>query len=140
MNALFIPVLAGAITALLLAAAGRLTRFDRDRSFWPTVLIVIASYYLLFAVMGGDMSALLQESAVILAFAAVALLGAFRWPVLVGVGIVAHGVFDLLHGHVITNPGVPVWWPAYCAAVDVLLGAWVIGCALRAGQRQPDSY
>jgi hypothetical protein len=36
--------------------------FDRDRSFAPTVLIVIASYYVLFAVHGGSSQALVVES------------------------------------------------------------------------------
>lgn len=36
--------------------------FDRDRSFASTVLIVIASYYVLFAVHGGSSQALVVES------------------------------------------------------------------------------
>lgn len=35
----------GTVLALLTALFGRLSRFDRDRAFYPTVLIVIASYY-----------------------------------------------------------------------------------------------
>ena len=39
-----------------LAVAGFATKsgFDRDRAFYPTILIVIASYYSLFAVMGAS--------------------------------------------------------------------------------------
>ena len=42
--------------------------FDRDRAYYPTVLIVIASYYVLFAVMGGSMRAVILESIVMSAF------------------------------------------------------------------------
>ena len=33
------------------------------RAFYPTLLVVIASYYVLFVVMGGSIHALLVESA-----------------------------------------------------------------------------
>lgn len=91
---------------------------DRDRAFYPTVTIVIASYYALFAVMGASMHALLLESLVGAAFAAAAVFG-FRsslWVVVVA--LAAHGIFDLVHGRVISNPGVPSWWPQFCLTYD----------------------
>jgi hypothetical protein len=45
------------VGVLLAFAAGLLARasgLDRDRAFYPTVLIVIASYYSLLAVMGAS--------------------------------------------------------------------------------------
>ena len=121
--------LIGVALAVVLAAAARFTGFDRDRSFYPTVLIVIASYYVLFAVMAGQAVAI--ETVFALAFSAIAIMGAFRWAPIVGVGIVAHGLFDVAHPHLIDNPGVPKWWPPFCAGVDVVLGAWVIWLALQ---------
>ena len=35
--------------------------FDRDRALYPIVLIVIASYYGLFAIMAGSMQALISS-------------------------------------------------------------------------------
>ena len=35
---------------------------DRDRAFYPVVVIVIASYYVLFAVMSGSIHALVLDS------------------------------------------------------------------------------
>jgi hypothetical protein len=32
-------------------------------------------------------------------------------------------VFDSIHGHVIANPGVPLWWPAFCFTFDVTMAA-----------------
>jgi hypothetical protein len=50
--------------------------FDRDRAFYPTVLIVIASYYSLFAVMGASRYSTLEiEIAVGLVFSVFAVLG-----------------------------------------------------------------
>jgi len=122
-----IPLLVGVLTAVAIAALAKSTRFDQDRSFYPTVLVVIASYYLLFAVMGGSGQALVWELVAAVAFSTMAIIGALHLPLLVGVGIVAHGFFDLVHFAMMENAGVPDWWPGFCGSLDVVLGLWVIG-------------
>lgn len=52
----------GILFALLVAGAARLTRFDQGRSFYPTVLIVIATLYILFAVMAESRTALFADA------------------------------------------------------------------------------
>jgi hypothetical protein len=102
----------GIALALVVAGCAALVGFDRDRAFYPTLLVVIASYYVLFAVIGGSVFAVLVESAVMTAFAALAVLG-FRGKLwIVAAALAGHGVFDAVHGSLVTNPGVPVWWPA----------------------------
>ena len=106
---------------------------DRDRSFYPTVTIVVASYYALFAVMGAPTHALVLESLVGVVFLVVAALG-FRsslWVVVVA--LAAHGIFDLVHGRVISNPGVPSWWPQFCLTYDVTAAAY-LAWLLRSGR------
>ena len=127
----WLPIIAGLALGAGVAMAARWTGFDRDRSFYPTVLIVVASYYVLFAVMGGQ--ALGVELAVAAGFSGLALLGGYGRLWLVGLGLLLHGVFDLLHPAVIDNPGVPVWWPTFCASVDLLLGGWVIWMSRQVG-------
>jgi len=34
-------------------------------------------------------------------------------------------VFDLVHGRVISNPGVPAWWPAFCLTYDITAAAYL---------------
>ena len=78
--------------------------FDRDRSAYPIILVVIASYYCLFSVMGGR-SALSWETGVFVAFALAAIIG-FRanlWIVVVA--LVGHGLLDWYHGQLIDNGG-----------------------------------
>ncbi|MGA6826947.1 hypothetical protein ACO9S2_04945 [Nitrospira sp. NS4] len=128
-----IPVLIGVLTAVAIAALARSTRFDQDRSFYPTVLVVIAAYYILFAVMGGSRQALAWELAAAIAFSTLAIMGAMHLPVLVGVGIVAHGLFDFIHHTMIEDAGVPDWWPGFCGSLDVVLGLWVIGLSRSSG-------
>ena len=120
------PVVVGVLLAIAIAALAKFTRFDEERSFYSTVLVIIASYYVLFAVLGGSNHALVWELVIAIAFSTVAIIGALFLPTLVGAGIMAHGLFDLVHDMIIENPGVPTWWPTFCGSIDVFLGLWVI--------------
>jgi hypothetical protein len=114
----------------VLATAARL---DRDRAFYPTVMIVIASYYVLFAVMGASTHALVLESLVGAAFLLAAGYG-FRSSLwVVAAALAAHGIFDLVHGAAISNPGVPSWWPEFCLTYDVTAAAY-LAWLLRSGR------
>ena len=98
------------------ALFARYVGFDRDRAFYPTVMIVIASYYVLFAAMSGSVQTVVIESVVMTLFAATAVAGFKSSAWIVVVALAGHGVFDAVHGHVIENAGVPAWWPAWCLA------------------------
>jgi len=115
----FLPFAVGIVLSIGVALFARGVGLDRDRAFYPTVLIVVASYYVLFAVMSGSMRPVLIESIVMTAFVAAAVAGfkGSRWIVIAG--LAAHGVLDSFHGLVIDNPGVPSWWPAWCMAYDI---------------------
>ena len=65
----------GIALALAVSGLAALVGFDRDRAFYPTVLIASASYYVLFAVISGSAQAMLFELAGMTAFAALAALG-----------------------------------------------------------------
>ena len=121
--------LIGVGLALSVSLLARIAGLDRDRAFYPTVMIVIASYYGLFAVMGASTQALEMESVAIAAFLLVTMLG-FKLNLWLVVGaLFAHGVFDVFHGRFITNPGVPEWWPGFCLTYDITAAgylAWLL--------------
>jgi len=71
------------------------------------------------------MHALVIELIVIVAFLAASIAGFKRSLWLVVVALAAHGVFDLVHGNMIENPGVPTWWPHFCLAYDVVAAAYL---------------
>ncbi|HJQ54629.1 MAG TPA: hypothetical protein VJ825_12385 [Gemmatimonadaceae bacterium] len=121
----------GVVLALLTFGAGRLIGLDRDRAFYPTILMVIASYYVLFAVVGGSAPVLIAECIVALIFFSAAVAGFKSSLWIVVVGLAAHGLFDLVHGSVIVDPGVPAWWPAFCLSFDIVLAVVVASVALR---------
>lgn len=119
------PYAVGVGLSLAVCVLATLVGFDRDRAFYPTMTIVIASYYALFAVMGGTSRALGIESVVLLLFLSASVLG-FRVNLWVVVGaLCGHGVFDFLHPDLIANRGVPEWWPRFCLAYDVTAGGYL---------------
>jgi hypothetical protein len=83
----------------------------------------------LFAAISGSSVALAAESVGIVGFVALAVLG-FRtslWWVVAA--LAGHGVYDFFHPHLITNPGVPLWWPAFCGTYDIVAAvvlAWML--------------
>ena len=101
----------------------------RDRALYPATLIVIAAYYDLFALMGGSTEALLAEIATGLIFVGLAVAGFRSTLWLTAAGIAGHGIFDIFHGYVIHNAGVPHFWLGFCSTIDVVLGlylAWML--------------
>jgi hypothetical protein len=127
--------LIGLILSLAMAGTAAAIGFDRERAFYPTVLIVIASYYVLFAAMGASRRTLVIEIVVAGGFLLVAVLG-FRtsfW--LVVAALIGHGVFDFVHGFFIDNPGVPHWWPGFYLAFDAPLGVFLAVRLIRHPER-----
>ena len=121
----------GVVLAGVVCAFAMLAGFDRDRAFYPTLLIVIATYYILFAVMGSSKPALTIESLVAVVFLVLAVAGFHKNLWLVAAALGGHGVFDFFHHALIQNPGVPVWWPGFCLAFDVLAGLFLAGLLAR---------
>lgn len=123
--------LIGLILSVAVAGFATAVGLDRERAFYPTVLIVIASYYVLFAAMGGSSRALIVEMMVASGFLLFAVLGFKKSLWFAVAAIVGHGVFDFAHHWFILNPGVPAWWPSFCLTFDVVLGVWL---AMRLGR------
>lgn len=118
-------LLIGLTLAGLTVVSARFAGFDRERAFYPVILIVIASYYILFASMGQSSASLLPEMGWAVAFSGVSIAGYKRSMWLVVAGLVAHGIFDFVHAFLVSNPGVPPFWPSFCAGFDVLIAAYL---------------
>lgn len=113
------PYVIGLVLSGCVAVFARVVGLDRDRAFYPTVTIVVASYYVLFAVMSGSTHTILAESAGMLLFVVAAVLGFKSSLWIVAAALAGHGAFDAVHGHLLYNAGMPVWWPAWCGSYDV---------------------
>jgi hypothetical protein len=120
----------GVTAAIAVGLFASVIGFDKERSFYPVVLIVIATLYLLFAAIAGSTESFVAEAIPALLFVAMATLGFRKTPWLVVVGLALHGVFDFFHHAVIANPGVPVWWPGWCLSYDVTAAAYLAALLL----------
>jgi hypothetical protein len=74
-QSVLMPYVVGIVLSVGVAFLARSVGFDRDRAFYPTVMIVIASYYVLFAAMGDSVETVLLESIVMIGFAIAAVAG-----------------------------------------------------------------
>lgn len=117
--ALLIGALLAAGVAVFAAAVG----YDRSRAFYPTVLTVIASYYVLFAVLAGKPDALVREIPVFAAFAGLAVLGFRTGAWITAAGLAAHAALDIAHPALLGDAGAPAWWPDFCLAYDLVAAA-----------------
>ena len=123
--------LIGAGLAVFVCAFASLVGFDRERVFYPTVAVVIATYYALFAVMAGAYDALVFEALIAAVFFAVAAAGFKATLWLIVAALAGHGVFDFFHHMFVQNSGVPEWWPGFCMSFDVVAGAYLAMLLMR---------
>ena len=96
-------------------------------AFHAVALALIAAIYLGFALMDGRISIAILEWTVGTVFVVLALLGLWQAPVLLAIGFILHGCWDLAHRpHGITTR-LPVWYPPCCAAYDfVFAGVFLL--------------
>lgn len=104
---------------MAVALFARCVGFDRESAFYPTVVIVVALYYVLFAAMRESTQTVISESIIMTVFLIAAVVGFKSSPWIVVAALAGHGIMDGFHGHIVENSGVPIWWPAFCLAYDV---------------------
>jgi hypothetical protein len=91
--------------AVVVCALAMLLGFDRDRVFYPTLVIVVAHYYILFAVMGSSTRGLVLESLIAAVFFVLAMAVSKEYLVDCGCPGGTRS-FRLFHQVFIRNPGV----------------------------------
>lgn len=101
-------------------------------------LLTLPSLYASFALRVGDQAVGIMEMVYGIPFLLAGLVFVFvslrQSAMAVGAFWILHGLFDLVHGRFINNAGVPAWYPVFCFAVDVVVGAYLLWLA----QRIPD--
>jgi hypothetical protein len=125
----------GITLALFFCAAAAGLGLDRERAFYPAVVMAVASYYLAFAVADGRGGVMLAEVAIAAVFIVAAVAGFKRSPWIAVVALGGHGVMDAFHHLLVHNAGLPQVWPGFCMSFDVtaaVLVAWVMLARARA--------
>ena len=123
----------------LMAAAGtifigrKIFTAKAEQIFYAMFLVMIAAFYLAFTDYFGMAKAWRLETAAVMVFVAIGLLGA-RLPFVLIVGYSLHGMWDLLHefqahgAYSAFEPGqltaIPLAYGVFCAAFDFCMAAY----------------
>lgn len=126
-----LALLAGSITASGVAIFAHLVGYDRDRSFYPVVLTVVGSLYILFAAMADAGSRIITEVAFFALFVVLAAIGFRRSLWIAALGLALHGAFDFIRDSYAHAPGAPEWWPAFCGAYDLVAAFGLVAIIMR---------
>ena len=128
------------IAALIGAAVGVLTivfaRFIRgERWLYALGLLTLPGLYTFFALQAGEKAVGVKEMIYGVPYVVAGLVFAFlsvrQSAVVVGVFWLLHGLYDLVHSQLITNPGVPRGYPIFCFVVDAVIGAYLLWLSRR---------
>lgn len=128
------------IEALIGAAVGVLTiafaRAIRGQHWVYSIgLLTLPSLYASFALRAGEQVVALKEMIYgvpfLVAGVVFAALSVRHSAILVGALWILHGLYDLTHSQLITNVGVPGWYPVWCFSVDVVIGAYLLWLSRR---------
>lgn len=128
------------IEALVGAAVGVLTivtaRFIRgERWLYSLGLLTLPGLYAFFALRAGEPAVGVQEMIYgipfVVAGLAFAMVSVRQSAVVVGALWLLHGLYDLVHGRLITNTGVPDWYPVFCFVVDAVVGSYLLWLSRR---------
>ena len=125
--------IAGIAVGLATIALARIVR--GQRWMYSIGLVVLPTLYILFALRAGETALIAKEAL----YGAPFLIGGFLFAfagirhsaAMVGVLWVLHGVYDVVHHRLFANPGVPDWYPVWCCAVDIVVGAYVLWMSRR---------
>ena len=128
------------IAALVGAPVGVLTillaRFIRgERWLYSLGLLTLPGLYAFFALQAGEQAVAVREMIYgipyVVAGIAFAFVSVRQSAVVVGALWLLHGLFDLVHGRLITNTGVPGWYPIWCFMVDAVIGSYLLWLSRR---------
>jgi len=128
------------IEALIGAAVGVLTIFFArlirgERWVYSLGLLTLPGLYAFFALRAGEQAVGVKEMIYGLPFVVAGLVFAFvsarQSAVVVGVFWLLHGLYDLVHSQLITNAGVPSWYPIFCFVVDAVIGSYLLWLSRR---------
>jgi hypothetical protein len=90
------------------------------------LLTLIASVYLGFAILDGQLRNIIIEVTVALTFIIVALLGLWVSPYFLLAGYVGHGVWDMVHSQTLVQTKVPAWYKPFCMVYDWMIAAFIV--------------
>ena len=123
-----IETFAGILVAVVLIIITLiLNKYFTTRLLSATILVAIAFIYVGFALKDNTVPYIILEIVVAVLFYFIALVGYLRNSSLVAFGIIAHGVWDILHHNAwMVTTAIPTYWPSFCLTTDLLYGIYLL--------------
>ena len=128
-----LALIIGILIACLIIYRFKTTGYENHNLAYPVLLATFPVYYWVFALYANDIDALLMEVVVGALFIGPAIL-AYKSSrraslIILAIGFVGHGVYDVIHPAINVHSVAPVWWPEFCGSIDILLGVYVLWLA-----------
>lgn len=90
------------------------------------VLSAAGAVYIGFGLAESKISLAIIETLSGVIFGVVAIIGAIRFPLILGIGFLFHAVWDCLHHQKVVKTRVTPWYPPFCAVYDCLVGIFLV--------------
>ena len=116
-----LPAFFGAALGCATLILARFVGMTRERSLFPSALIAIASFYVVFAIETGQANVIILNVFVTMLFILLAIFGFLKSLWFVVFGLITHGVFDATYAFSGMSPA-PDWWGVFCIVIDALWG------------------
>jgi uncharacterized membrane protein HdeD (DUF308 family) len=111
------------------------TRLENSKFAYSALLFTFPFYYFAFSIYGNDYAALPLELIGGLAFFIIAIsalkFSNFYKFLLLAIGYIFHGIYDVIHHLLFINNGTPNWWPEFCGSIDIILGLYLVTLAFK---------
>ncbi|MBC3767133.1 hypothetical protein [Neptunicella marina] len=123
-------LMVGVLVAWLIIYRFNKAGYEKRQWAYSLLLATFPVYYWVFAVYAKDGSALLNEILTGVFFIATAVVACKASRVsgllLLALGFIGHGVYDVIHLSLYRDSVAPSWWPEFCGSIDVLLGVYML--------------
>ena len=120
--------ISGIIAAVVIIIISRLlSRYVTNQLIAATILVAIAFIYVGFSLKENPAGSIILESVVAIALYLLAIAGYARNNMLLGYGIIIHGIWDILHhNQSVVGTDIPTYWPSFCFIIDIIDGLYFV--------------
>ena len=132
---IWLPAFFGVALSFATIIVVRSVGMTSERSLFPSALIAIASFYVVFAIETGQTNIIILNVIVTVVFILMAIIGFVKSLWFVVFGLFAHGVFDAIYAISGMSPA-PGWWGMFCIVIDIL---WALALAALIIQKEVNS-
>ncbi len=116
----------GIVLASLTASAANLLSQQGRKLFYPMVLVAVGVGYIVFTLVINQKVEYGWELILAFLFTLLAVFCYYRSLWLIVVGLMLHGLYELVHIDFFNLEVNPLWWPAFSYAYDMTLALWLV--------------